>query len=38
VALYVCMAGMIGLGIFQRPLVDAAVKAAGICAGIFGLL
>jgi NADH-quinone oxidoreductase subunit N len=33
VALYACMAGMIGLGIFQRPLVDAAIKAANV----FGL-
>lgn len=32
-ALYTCMAGMIGLGIFQRPLVDAAIKAANV----FGL-
>ena len=32
-ALYVCMAAMIGLGIFQRPLVDAAIKAANV----FGL-
>jgi NADH-quinone oxidoreductase subunit N len=32
-ALYVCMAAMIGLGIFQRPLVEAAVNAAKI----FGL-
>ncbi len=29
-ALYVCMAAMIGLGIFQRPLVDAAIKAANV--------
>jgi NADH:ubiquinone oxidoreductase subunit 2 (subunit N) len=26
-ALYVCMVGMIGLGIFQRPLVDASIMA-----------
>jgi NADH-quinone oxidoreductase subunit N len=32
-ALYVCMLAMIGLGIFQRPLVDAAIKAANV----FGL-
>jgi NADH-quinone oxidoreductase subunit N len=32
-ALYVCMVAMIGLGIFQRPLVDAAIKAANV----FGL-
>jgi NADH-quinone oxidoreductase subunit N len=32
-ALYVCMAAMIGLGIFQRPLVEAAIKAANV----FGL-
>jgi len=32
-ALYVCMAAMIVLGIYQRPLVDAAIKAANI----FGL-
>jgi NADH-quinone oxidoreductase subunit N len=32
-ALYVCMAAMIGLGIYQRPLVDAAIKAANV----FGL-
>jgi NADH-quinone oxidoreductase subunit N len=31
-ALYVCMAGMIGLGIFQRLLVDAAIKAANVFA------
>jgi NADH-quinone oxidoreductase subunit N len=29
-ALYVCMIAMIGLGIFQRPLVDAAIKAANV--------
>jgi NADH-quinone oxidoreductase subunit N len=29
-ALYVCMVAMIGLGIFQRPLVEAAAKAAKI--------
>ena len=29
-ALYFCMAAIIGLGIFQRPLVDAAVKAATV--------
>ncbi|HUI07235.1 MAG TPA: NADH-quinone oxidoreductase subunit N [Verrucomicrobiae bacterium] len=29
-ALYVCMAAMVGLGIFQRPLVDAAIKAANV--------
>ncbi|MEI8315952.1 MAG: NADH-quinone oxidoreductase subunit N [Verrucomicrobiota bacterium] len=29
-ALYFCMASIIGLGIFQRPLVDAAVKAATV--------
>ncbi len=33
VALYICMIAMIGIGIFQRPLVDAAVDAASI----FGL-
>jgi len=27
-ALYLCMAGMIGLGIYQRPLVEAAIQAA----------
>jgi len=32
-ALYVCMAAMIGFGIFQRPLVDAAIQAAKV----FGL-
>ena len=32
-ALYGCMAAMIGLGIFQRPLVDAAIQAAKV----FGL-
>jgi len=32
-ALYVCMVGMIGLGIFQRPLVDASIMAAKV----FGL-
>ena len=32
-ALYVCMIAMIGLGIFQRPLVDAAIRAANV----FGL-
>ncbi|HUJ08519.1 MAG TPA: NADH-quinone oxidoreductase subunit N [Verrucomicrobiae bacterium] len=32
-ALYVCMAAMIGLGIYQRPLVEAAIKAANV----FGL-
>jgi NADH-quinone oxidoreductase subunit N len=32
VALWVCMAGMIGLGIYQRPLVDAAIKAANVFA------
>jgi NADH-quinone oxidoreductase subunit N len=32
VSLYVCMAAMIGLGIFQRPLVDAAIKAANVFA------
>jgi len=32
-ALYVCMTAMIGFGIFQRPLVDAAIKAANV----FGL-
>ena len=31
-ALYSCMAAMIGLGIFQRPLVNAAIKAAKIFA------
>ena len=29
-ALTVCMGAMIGLGIFQRPLVDAAIKAANV--------
>ena len=29
-ALYFCMAAIIGLGIFQRPLVEAAVKAATV--------
>ena len=29
-ALYVCMVAMIGLGIFQRPLVDAAIQAAKV--------
>ena len=29
-ALYVCMAAMIGLGIFQRPLVEAAIQAAKV--------
>jgi len=29
-ALYVCMVAIIGLGIFQRPLVESAVKAAKI--------
>jgi len=33
VALYVCMAAIIGLGIFQRPLVEAAIQAASV----FGL-
>jgi NADH-quinone oxidoreductase subunit N len=28
VALYICMAAMLGLGIFQRPLVDAAIAAS----------
>jgi NADH-quinone oxidoreductase subunit N len=28
VALYICMAAIIGLGIFQRPLVDAAIAAS----------
>jgi len=32
-ALYVCMVGMIGLGIYQRPLVDASIMAAKV----FGL-
>ena len=32
-ALYVCMAAIIGLGIFQRPLVEAAIQAASV----FGL-
>jgi NADH-quinone oxidoreductase subunit N len=32
-ALYVCMTAMIGLGIYQRPLVEAAIKAANV----FGL-
>lgn len=31
-ALYLCMAGMIGLGVFQQPLVEAAIKAANIFA------
>ncbi len=29
-ALYVCMAAMIGLGIYQRPLVEASIKAANV--------
>ena len=29
-ALYACMLAMVGLGIFQRPLVDAAIKAANV--------
>jgi len=29
-ALYVCMVAIIGLGIFQRPLVESAAKAAKI--------
>jgi NADH-quinone oxidoreductase subunit N len=33
IALYVCMAAIIGLGIFQRPLVEAAIQAASV----FGL-
>ena len=33
VGLYVCMLAMIGLGIYQRPLVDAATTAAMV----FGL-
>ncbi len=33
IALYVCMVAMIGLGIFQRPLVDASITAAKV----FGL-
>ncbi|HUK81945.1 MAG TPA: NADH-quinone oxidoreductase subunit N [Verrucomicrobiae bacterium] len=32
VALWVCMAAMIGLGLFQRPLVEAAIKAAKVFA------
>jgi NADH:ubiquinone oxidoreductase subunit 2 (subunit N) len=32
-ALYVCMAAIIGLGIFQGPLVNAAIQAASV----FGL-
>jgi NADH-quinone oxidoreductase subunit N len=32
-ALYVCMVAIIGLGIFQRPLVEAAIQAANV----FGL-
>jgi NADH-quinone oxidoreductase subunit N len=32
-ALYICMAAIIGLGIFQRPLVEAAIQAANV----FGL-
>jgi NADH-quinone oxidoreductase subunit N len=31
-ALYACMLAMIGIGIFQRPLVDAAIKAANVFA------
>jgi len=31
-SLYLCMAAMVGLGIFQRPLVDAAIKAANVFA------
>ena len=32
IALYVCMAAIIGLGIFQRPLVEAAIHAANVFA------
>ena len=34
IALYTCLAAMIGLGMFQRPLVEAAMRAAKVFGGL----